>query len=231
VLDHHLAARHGIGVGDAVEILGRPFTVSGLADETSPLMTSLVFVRKGALETLALSPGASSVLVVTPESSLSPAALRDRLAGVPGTSALLKEEVIGHDIEIFTAGFRSPIRLMAIIALLVGTLVVGLLIYAGTVERRREYGVLKAVGIRNRRLYRVIAWQALATAAAGVLVGLVLAGVAARLIMALRPEFLIAVTPGAAILAAAAGMVMALVAALAPARVLARLAPAEVFRR
>ena len=231
VLDRHLADRHGVGVGDTIEILGQPFTVSGLADETSPLMTSVVFVGKGALEALMLSPGASSILVVTPEPGLSPANLRDRLAALPGTSALLKEEVIGHDVEIFTAGFRSPIRLMAAIALLVGTLVVGLLIYAGTVERRREYGVLKAVGIRNRRLYGVIAWQALVTAIAGVLVGLVLAEVAARLIMALRPEFLIAVTPGAAVLAATAGLVMGLLAAMVPARVIAGLAPAEVFRR
>jgi putative ABC transport system permease protein len=231
VLDHHLADRHGIAAGDVVEILGRPFAVSGLADETSPLMTSLVFVRKDALETVILAPGATSVLVVTPEPGLSPLDLRDRLAALPATSALLKDDLIARDVALFTAGFQSPIRLMAAIALLVGTLVVGLLIYAGTVERRREYGVLKAVGIGNRRLYRIIAWQALVTAAAGVAVGLVLAALAARLIMALRPEFLIALTPGAGLLATAAGLVMALAAALAPARVVAGLAPAEVFRR
>jgi putative ABC transport system permease protein len=90
---------------------------------------------------------------------------------------------------------------------------------------------LKAVGIGNRRLYRIIAWQALVTAVVGVLIGLVLSQVAAHLIMALRPEFLIALTPGAGLLAAASGLVMALAAALAPARVVAGLAPAEVFRR
>ena len=37
----------------------------------------------------------------------------------------------------------------------------GLVIYTATVERQREYGVLKAVGTRNGMLYRVVTLQAL----------------------------------------------------------------------
>ena len=35
---------------------------------------------------------------------------------------------------------------MIAIAFLVGTMVVGLVIYTATIERQREYGVLKAMG-------------------------------------------------------------------------------------
>jgi putative ABC transport system permease protein len=100
-----------------------------------------------------------------------------------------------------------------------------------TLERQLEYGVLKAVGARNRFLYRVVATQALAAALAGSALGVLAALGAAWLIMALRPQFLITVEPTSGLLALAAGLGMALLAALFPARMLARLAPAEVFRR
>jgi putative ABC transport system permease protein len=114
---------------------------------------------------------------------------------------------------------------------LVGTLVVGLVIYTATIERRREYGVLKAIGAPNGLLYQVVAEQALIAAGAGVALGVGLAFAAARLIMALRPQFLLVYEPAVVVQALLAGLGMALLAALLPARALARLAPADVFRR
>ena len=126
--------------------------------------------------------------------------------------------------------FSVPLQLMAIIASVVGTLVVGLVVYSGTIERQREYGVLKAIGARNLLLYRVVATQALVASVAGAVLGVVLAAVAAQLIMALRPQFLIVLEPGSVLTAMAIGLGMAILAALLPARMLAHLAPADVFR-
>jgi putative ABC transport system permease protein len=231
VLSRILAQRHDLSVGDAIVVLGRSFIVSGLADDASPLMTSFAFVPKSTLEALIAAPGATSVLLVTPRDGLSSEALRDQLSGITGTSVFLKEQVIANDVALFTASFQPVIRLMAGIALLAGTLVVGLLIYAATLQQRREYGVLKAVGIRNPVLYRVIAVQALTAALVGAATGVALSVLISRLIMALRPEFLILFTRDGALIATGAGVIMALLASLAPARVIARLAPADVFRR
>jgi putative ABC transport system permease protein len=157
--------------------------------------------------------------------------LEARLDALPGTEVLAKEELIRNDIRLFERVFSPPIRLMSGIALLVGTLVVGLVIYTATVERRREYGVLKALGAPGTLLYRVVGIQAMTIAGAGSLLGIGLTVVVARLITQLRPQFLIVLAPGSVVLALASGALMALAAALLPARVLARLAPAEVFRR
>jgi len=231
VLGRPLAERHGVKAGESITILGRDFTVTGLADDPSPLMTSFVYIAKPTLEQLMLTPGASSILIVTPQPGVSAETLREQLATLPGVGVVLKPQVIANDIALFTGPIQPVIRLMAGIALLAGTLVVGLLIYTATIQRQREYGVLKAVGVRNAALYRMIAGQALITAVTGVALGLLLAIVIARLIMTLRPEFLISLTFGAALLAAGTGVLMALVAAVAPTRVIARLAPADVFRR
>jgi putative ABC transport system permease protein len=231
VLGRVLAERHHVSVGDTILVLGRSLTISGLANDASPLMTSFAFTWKSTLEGLLFTPGLTSVLLVTPRDGLSSEALRDQLSGITGTSVFLKEQVIANDVALFTASFQPVIRLMAGIALLAGTLVVGLLIYTATLQRRREYGVLKAVGIRNPVLYRVIGAQALIAALIGATTGLALSVLIARLITAFRPEFLIPLTWAGVLIATGAGVIMALLASLAPARVIAQLAPADVFRR
>jgi putative ABC transport system permease protein len=110
-------------------------------------------------------------------------------------------------------------------------MIVGLVIYTATVERQREYGVLKAIGASNRTLYQVVVTQALVAALAGALLGTLLAYSAGQWIMTVRPQFLIAFDPQDVVQALLAGLGMALAAAFFPARVVAGLAPAEVFRK
>ena len=120
---------------------------------------------------------------------------------------------------------------MAGIAFLIGVLVVGLVIYTATVERQREYGVLKALGARNRVLYGVVVVQASWAALVGAALGILLAQGARLAIMSARPQFLIILEADMAGRAIVIGLGMGLLAALAPARAVAGLAPAEVFLR
>jgi putative ABC transport system permease protein len=231
VFDRVLANQHGIRVGDTVTVLGQEFSVVGLSEGTTSWMSSFQFVRKSAAEALLRTPGATSFLLVTPTPDTTPEILRERLTAVPGTDALMKQSVIASDRKLFGSVLDRPLQVMAFVAFLVGTLVVGLVIYTATAEKRREYGVLKALGARNGTLYRTVALQALLTTAAGVLIGVLFAFGGARLIMALRPQFLVTIGLGSLALAILAAALMALLAALFPVRVLASLAPADVFRR
>lgn len=230
VFDQVLAARHHLALGDTVPVMGRTFTVVGLSEGTTSWMTSFFFVRTSAAESLLRVPSATSFLLVTPASGVSTVALRDRLDALPGIEAVLKSDMMANDIALLARFFSIPLQLMVTIAFLVGTLVVGLVIYTATIERRREYGVLKAIGARNRRLYGVVLSQALLAALAGAVLGIGVAYGAAQAIMALRPQFLVTLTPPAMLQVAGATLVMAVLAALFPARLLAHLAPAEAFR-
>jgi putative ABC transport system permease protein len=231
VLDRVLAEQHSIAPGDTLPVLNRTFTVVGLSADTSTWMMSFAFVRKTAAESLLLVPGATGFLLVTPANGISAETMRDRLSTLPGTHVLLKSELVANDVALLTRSFSAPLRLMVTIAFIVGVLIVGLIIYTATVERQREYGVLKAIGARNRRLYRVVTTQAMLVAIVGSIIGIGLALGGAQLIMALRPQFLVVIEPMATLQALAAGLVMAGLSALFPARLLARLAPADVFRR
>ncbi|MBF6612517.1 MAG: ABC transporter permease [Chloroflexi bacterium] len=232
VVDRVMAEAHGIKIGDRLTLLGREFTVVGSSKETAMWAASVLFVRKSALESLLKAPGATSMLLVNPSGGITPEALRDRLrSDLPGTNVLLKSEVIANDKQLFARIYNGPLLLMVAIAFLVGALVVGLVIYTATVERQREYGALKAIGAANRVLYKVVTAQALVASVTGSVLGVALAFAVGQLIMALRPQFLVAIEPGVVAWALVAGLVMALLGALFPARTVARLAPADVFRR
>jgi putative ABC transport system permease protein len=230
VFDRVLAERHDMGLGDEVEIMGKDFTVVGLSDGTTSWMTSFVFLRKSAAESLLGVPQGTSFLLVTP-AGRSAEVVRDGLDALPGVDALRKTEMAANDLRLFATFFSLPLQLMVGIAFLVGTLVVGLVIYTATVERQREYGVLKAVGSRNGLLYRVVVLQALFAAVPGVGLGVALGYASSVLIMAVRPQFLVVLEPRDVFRAVGLGVIMALAAALLPARTMARLEPAKVFRR
>ena len=231
VLDRVLAQQHGIVLGDTLPVLNRTFTVVGLSAGTGTWMMSFMFVRTTAAASLLLSPGVTSFLLVTPVNGITAETLRERLSILPGTQALLKSEMVANDVALLNRTYRAPLQLMVAIAFLVGVLVVGLIISTATIERQREYGVLKAIGARNRLLYRVVTTQAGLVAIVGSTLGLGLALAGTQLIMMLRPQLLIVIEPVATLEALAVGLVIAGLSALFPARLLARLAPAEVFRR
>lgn len=230
VFDRVLASRHDMRVGDRFSLLGRTFTLVGLSRGTSSFSVDYLFVRKGAIEDLlAVSPGAASFLFVEPSSGASPEALLQRLHDLPGTNSLSKRQLIANDEALMGKLFNAPILLMVTIAFFVGTLAVGLVIYTATVEQRREYGVLKAIGAENWTLYLVVATQALVTTLIGAVLGVLLAAGAGQLIMALRPQFLVVVEPATVVLSLGSGLLIAALSSIAPAWLIARLAPADVF--
>lgn len=231
VFDRVLAARHGLKLGDTVEVLGKDFTIVGLSNGTTSWMTSFFFLRKEAAEDLLLAPGATSYLLVTTSKGANLDDILRRVNSLSEVNALTKREMAANDLKLFAKVFSAPLKLMVGIAFLVGTMIVGLVIYTITVERQREYGVIKAVGGSNRVLYKVVLTQAIVAALMGTVTGVLLAYGVSRWIMTARPQFLIVFDPYDVGWALLAGVGMALAAALFPARVVAGLAPAEVFRK
>jgi putative ABC transport system permease protein len=231
IFDRILADRHGLKLGDQVEVMGKDFTIVGLSNGTTSWMTSYFFMRKEAVEDLLLAPGATSFLLITTSYGANSDNILQRLNKLTGVNALTKREMAVNDLKLFARVFSAPLKLMVGIAFLVGTMIVGLIIYTATVERQREYGVIKAIGAKNRFLYEVVLTQALFASVAGALLGVLLANAVAQWIMSARPQFLIVFDPVDSAQALLAGLGMALIASVFPTRVVASLAPAEVFRK
>lgn len=231
VLDRVLADRHGFKVGDSFEVGGRELRVVGLSNQTATFVGSYVFARKPFVESFALAPGAATLILITPAAGTTPSELVANLQALPDTNVLLKSQVMANDQKIVAGIMDQIVFLMVAAAFIVGALVVGMVIYTATNERRGEYGILKAIGARNGVLYRVVGWQAVFAAGVGALLGVGFAFAMGSLVMNLKPQFLVTIEPLAIVGTLAAGLVMALAGALVPARAVAGLAPAEVFRR
>lgn len=229
VMDRVLAQQHGLSVGSSLRILDRDLTIVGLSNGTSMWIGSYVFATASAVQAMLRAPGTWSAIIVTAAPGASETDLRARIS-MPGVEAYPKDDKIEADRKGIARIYDAPLGLMVAIAFFVGVLVVGLVIFTATVERRREYGALKAIGMRNRELYRLVATQALIAAVTGGLLGVGLAVGLGSLLVMWRPQFPIITEPQAVAGALAASLVMALLAALVPARTMARLAPAEVFR-
>lgn len=232
VVDGVMAELHDLNLGDTLEILDEDFTIVGLSEGTNSWMASFIFIEKRASERLLLTPEAASFLFLTFEPGADPAAVEARLRRqLRQVEILPVDRFKQNDIRLLVKIFATPLRLMVIIAFAVGTAILGMIIYTATIERMREYGVLKAVGAKNRHLYWLVTQQGVSTALLGVILGIGLAWLAGQGVMRVFPRFLIILEPSSLLTAASAGVVMGLLAALLPARYVSGLDPARVFRK
>lgn len=232
VLDWLMAEQHGFELGSTIEILDRDFTVVGLSEGTNSWMTSFFFIEKRAAERMLLAPDTTSFVLLTLAPRANPAAIETRLRRRLRDAEIVPAAVMKqNDVNLLVQIFAVPLQMMVVIAFAVGTAILGMMIYTATVERVREYGVLKAVGAKNWQLYLLVSQQALVTALLGVMLGIGLAWLVSGWIMTARPEFLITIQPDTTLSTAVVGLLMGLLAALLPVRYMGRLDPAHVFRR
>jgi putative ABC transport system permease protein len=122
------------------------------------------------------------------------------------------------------AGFFTT----AVLGIIVGFVVVGQILYSGTLQYIREYGTLKAMGARNGAVVRVILSQAMISAALGFAAGAPLA-MAMRAAMA-GANLTVALSPPLYAATAAITVAMCSLAALLSIVKVLRLDPASVFK-
>ncbi len=219
-----MAKRHGLDVGDRLEIMGRAFTVVGTS--TDAFMASFVFMTHAATDQLLSSPGTTSFVLV---GTHDPAAVRARLAAT-GLSVLDRDQLARADLDLMARAYRVPLAVMRAVAFAIGSIVIALTAYTAIADRRREYGIVKAMGARAARLVSLAVEQTLIIAGVGLVAGGLLFVAGRAVIGWARPQFVILASPDSIGRAAAAALVMGLVAAIVPARRLARLEPANAYR-
>ncbi|HEY0345549.1 MAG TPA: FtsX-like permease family protein [Solirubrobacteraceae bacterium] len=119
--------------------------------------------------------------------------------------------------------------------LLMSAAVIAIFVFGLMLERRREYVILRAQGMRSGELRALVLGEAAVVAVAGVAAGLAVGvGVAALLVRILRPLFVLdptlTIPGGEIVLRAALAGAATLASALAAAALLRRLKPAELLR-
>lgn len=232
ILDRGLARRTGLALGDRVGLLGGEATIVGLSEGTASLLNSVAFVSFEDFRSMrSLGPLVSYVLVRSDRGISGErvaAAIED---AVPGVSAQSREAFAAEERRLLMDMSADVITVMNIIGCLVGLAVVALSVYVATLTRRREYGLLRALGMRDARLYRVVAAQAAASVAAGLAMGLLVTALLGWLVGWLDLGLELTITAESVVRLTSLGALIALIAAILPIRQVAGLDPALVFRR
>ncbi len=175
---------------------------------------------------------------VRAEEGVAPQELRDELAaalsGVPGVSVITAADLLERASSEL-AVYVTAVAAIVVLALTIGATGAGGVFALEIARRRRELGVLRAVGATPGAMRRLVAWEAALVAVAAVIVGLVVGQLAGALLTTviaealgatLVPSFQPLALIGVAVVTAAALQV----AALAPGARAVRLQPVATLR-
>jgi len=230
VVDRVLAGEAGVGVGDRLDVLGRTLTVAALTSGGNKII-QFAFFNAADGKALLGEPGQVSyyLLATKPGADLTTVG-RAAAAAVPNSEPHTSAEFANAFSALVSAGFLSVVGVLVGIGFVVGGAVIALTTYTATVEKARDYGVLKAIGAQGGFVYRIVVRQSLIVGLAGSLVGILAAAVAADLIARWVPEFVTDLR-GLDVCAVFGGaLLMSIVASFVPVHRLNRIDPAIVFR-
>jgi putative ABC transport system permease protein len=163
-----LAGKNSLTLGSTFTINDQTYTVAGLFDAGTTFGNNAVYVTLPTAQTLAGLPGELASMIVTVDSLENVASAKTALEAALGTETALSS--LGSVKNISFIAFIAALGTAGLIILLIMVMLVR--------ERRREIGVLKAIGAPNRTIGLQFVLEALVLAALGSAVGAAIASFA-----------------------------------------------------
>jgi putative ABC transport system permease protein len=175
-----LAEKNGLALGSTFTIKDQTFTVAGLFDAGTAFGNNALYLTLPTAQTLAELPGELSTMIVTVNSMENVDAAKTALQDALGTgSADVTQGQRNLETAVSSLGSVKNISFTAFVAALATAGLIILLIMVMLVrERRREIGVLKAIGAPNRTIGLQFVLEALVLAALGSVLGAAVASLA-----------------------------------------------------
>jgi putative ABC transport system permease protein len=233
VIDREMSERHGVDIGDRLVRGADSLRVVGKSSGGDFVFTQVAFVTLETAEAFLELEGENqrTFFLLTLHDPTQAEALADRLEAVaPGVIFFSGEEFADKTRERILGNILPMLIVVLAVAFVVGLSVAGLTIYTATVEKSREYGILKAEGFTNGFLYRVVLEQSLVTSALGFILGAGATVLIAPIAQDMVPQFVVWVRWQDLLLIAGATLLMAVIAAFVPIRRLSEIDPVTVFK-
>jgi putative ABC transport system permease protein len=231
IIDRNVAEKSGTALGDEVEILGEEFEMIGLSEGTSSLINSVAFISMDDFEDMRGSYNTISFLLVKVNEGESPQVVAARIqAQVRDVTAQTRNDFAMQERQVVKDMSTDVITIMNLIGFLIGLAVMALTVYTSTLSRRREYGMLKALGARNTDLYLTVLVQAILSVILGFLFGLAITLMLTVVTPIFGSNFALEVSRVSLLKVGSVSLVIAAISAMIPIRQIAGLDPAMVFR-
>ena len=175
-----LAEKNGLSVGSTFTIKDQSFTVAGMFDAGTAFGNNALYMTLPTAQNIAALPGELSTMIVTVDSMENVDAAKTELQTALGTDAAdVSQGQRNLETAVSSLSSVKNISFIAFVAAL-GTagLIVLLIMVMLVRERRREIGVLKAIGAPNRTIGMQFVLEALVLVALGSVVGAAVASFA-----------------------------------------------------
>ncbi len=219
-------------VGERREISGARAEVVALTKGIRSFTTSpFIFTNLDTARAYTNFPADKlTYVLVKAERGTSPETLAQRLSALPNLDAYTTPQLSIRAQHYWSSrtGVGAGFFTTAALGVIVGLVVVGQILYNGTLEHLKEYGTLKAMGAKNGAIVRVIMYQAVISAVVGFVLGGGLA-MLARLAM-VQANLNVLLTPNLVAVTAVLTLVMCCLASLLSVVKVLRLDPATVFK-
>jgi putative ABC transport system permease protein len=233
IIDKETRDRYGVQIGDRLVRGADSLRVVGVTSGGDFVFTQVAFVSLDtAIDFLQVDPETQRTFFLLDLKDPSEAReLAGRLQASAANLTFFTGDEFANETRRRILGNILPMLVVVLaIAFIVGLAVAGLTIYTATVEKSREYGILKAEGFSNRFLYRVVLEQSLVTSVLGFILGIGATVIIAPFAQELVPQFVVWVRWQDLLMITGITLLMAVVAALVPIRRLAEIDPVTVFK-
>ncbi len=228
VIDQVLARDLDVRLGDSLKVGVVDLRIVGIASGGNAVLGTYAFVQRGTLVLGGID--APSYVFVRPGPEVTVDELMARIDQEDGMHAMTRDTFRGANQALARQIVLPLIAIVVGIACAIGGTIVGLTLYTVTMERREEYGLMKALGLPERAVLGAAFAQGGIATGAGVALGLGLGWVLSLAVSFVEPRF-VTTMPAWLTLAVALGAVVAgSLASMIPVRAVARIDPALVFR-
>jgi putative ABC transport system permease protein len=151
-------------LGERLELNDQRAVVRGIAD-AMPSFTSQVTLYTTYSQALNYVPGTRnrmSFVLVRSADGITPTQLSERIAAQTGLRARTREQFAqdGIDFIIENTGIPLNFGITVVLGFVVGVAIVGLTFSLFIRDNIKQFGALKAIGVRNGKLARMVAAQA-----------------------------------------------------------------------
>ncbi len=196
-VSHNLKVRSAITIGRAPGVTGVKFTVIGIVRQPTATTPDDIYVPLARAQALQTAPGPAEtgevdMIYVTAASAAGIPAVRHEIARLLPADTVTTQASLASVVTTSVTGaaeLASDLgRWLAVLVLIAAFAVACMLTLAAVTRRAREFGTLKALGWRTRRIVAQVLGESVTMGVAGAAAGVGLGFAGAAIITAIAPK-------------------------------------------
>ena len=191
VLDSNYATQNKLGVGSTITIAKTGFTVIGIVSEPSAQNNSDAYIPLARAQALASMKNDVNTIYVSANSASNVNTVSSEISKAVPAATVTNSSDLANEVTGSLASTSSLAnnlgKWLAIVVLIAAFLVASLLTMSAVSRRVREFGTLKALGWRSRRIILQVMGESVAVGIIGGLIGVALGFAGVEVVNKLAP--------------------------------------------